>query len=126
MKGELLITINGEKYLPDFLECRYIGEKIKEKIIYENDSSSLFFKNSGSVHGMYEYSFVIKDEEINISPKIYVFKTSWWKMCNINIDVNVYRDDKIWNADISAKVNGYTYNKTFYDIENNVIEYRVE
>ena len=126
MKGELFVTVNGKKYLLDSLECKYVGEGTEEKVIYKNKASSLYFKNSGSVHGMYEYTFAVNNEEINIRPKISVFKTSWWKICNINIDVNVYKNDTIWNADISAEVNGHTYNKTFNDIKNNAIEYRIE
>ena len=75
---------------------------------------------------MYEYSFDVNNEEINIRPKVFVFKTNWWKIQNVNLDVNVYKDGTIWNADISAEVNGYTYNKTFNDIENNAMEFRIE
>ncbi|MCM1180335.1 MAG: hypothetical protein NC347_08780 [Clostridium sp.] len=125
MKGKLFVTVDGEKYLPDLLECNY-EERKEEKIQYKNHSSVLYFKNSGSAYGMYEYSFSIKNEEIDTMPKVSVFKTSWWKIYNINIDINVYRDGEIWNADISAEVNGGTYHKTFYDIQNNAIEYRIE
>lgn len=126
MRGKLFVAINGKEYLLESLECQYVDKGTEEKVTYKNKAFSLDFKNSGSAYGMYEYSFAIKNEEVNITPKISVFKTSWWKIWNINIDVNVYEDDKIWNADISAEVNGRTYNKMFYDIENNAIEYRVE
>ncbi len=126
MRGKLSVTVNGKEYLPHSLECQYVDKGTEEKIIYKNKSSRLCFKNSGSAYGMYEYSFDVNNEEINIRPKVFVFKTNWWKIQNVNLDVNVYKDGTIWNADISAEVNGYTYNKTFNDIENNAMEYRIE
>ncbi|MDE6761762.1 MAG: hypothetical protein K2J90_13975 [Lachnospiraceae bacterium] len=126
MRGKLSVTINEKEYLPDSLECQYVDKGTEEKIIYKNKSSRLCFKNSGSAYGIYEYSFDVNNEEINIRPKVSVFKTDWWKIQNINLDVNVYKDDTIWDAAISAEVNGRTYNKTFNDIENNAIEFRIE
>jgi hypothetical protein len=75
---------------------------------------------------MYEYSFLISNEEIKIEPQIRVFKTNWWEIYDINIDINVYEDNKIWNADISIDIDNRRYQETFYDIENNIIEFRVE
>lgn len=126
IKGKIFVTVNGKEYLLDSLKCKYVGQEKDEKVIYKSKSSGLFFKNRGSLHGMYEYSFAINNEEIDISPKILVFKTNWWKIWNMDVNIDVYKEDEIWNADISADVNGYTYQKTFYDVENNVIEYRVE
>lgn len=126
IKGKMFVTVNGKEYLPDSLKCKYIGQEKDEKVIYKNKSSGLILKNRGFLHGMYEYSFVINNEEIDISPKILVFKTNWWKIWNMDVNIDVYKEDRIWNADISADVNGCAYQKTFYDIENNVIEYRVE
>lgn len=126
MRGRLSVIVNGKEYLPHSLECQYVDRGTEEKIIYKNKSYNLCFKNSGSAYGMYEYSFDVNNEEINIRPKVFVFKTNWWKIQNVNLDVNVYKDGTIWNADISAEVNGHTYNKTFNDIENNAIEFRIE
>lgn len=126
MRGRLSVTVNGKEYLPDSLECIYIDKGTKEKITYKNKSSSVWFKNSGSAYGMYEYSFDINNKEVDIRPKIFVFKTNWWKIKNMDINFNIYKDNTTWNADIAVNVHGYTYNKTFYDIENDVIEYRVE
>lgn len=126
MKGNIVVTINGEEYLLESLECKYVGEGNDEKITYKKNTSGMTFKNRGLLHGMYEYSFLINNEEINIEPKIRVFKTNWWKIYDINIDINVYEDNKIWNADISIDIDNRHYKETFYDIENNVIEFRVE
>lgn len=126
MKGTIFVTVNGEEYLLERLECEYIGEENEEKIIYEKNGSEMIFKNRGARHGMYEYSFLISNKEINIEPQIRVFKTNWWKIYDINIDINVYEDNEIWNADISVDIDNRHYQETFYDIENNIIEFRVE
>lgn len=126
MKGKIFITINGEEYLLECLECKYMGEGNDEKIACEKNGSEMIFKNRGARHGMYEYSFLISNEEIEIEPQIQVFKTNWWEIYDINIDINVYEDNEIWNADISIDIGNRCYQKTFYDIENNIIEFRIE
>lgn len=126
MKGSITVTVNGETYPLESMECKYIGEKNDEKIAYDKISSGIKFKNRGLLHGMYEYSFLIENEKISITPQIRIFKTSWWRFYNINIDVNVYEDNEIWDADIFINVNNHIYQETFNDIENNIIEFRVE
>lgn len=126
MKGNIFVTINGEECLLTSLTCNYIGKDKEEKISYEINPSGMTFQNRGLLHGMYEYSFAISNEEINITPKIRVFKTNWWEMYNIKMDINVYEENEIWNADVSADIENRHYQETFYDIENNIIEFRVE
>lgn len=126
MKGNIFVTINGEECLLTDLTCNYIGKDKEEKISYKTNSSGMTFQNRGLLHGMYEYSFAISNEEINIIPKIRVFKTNWWEMYNIKMDINVYEENEIWNADVSADIENRHYQETFYDIENNIIEFRVE
>lgn len=127
LRGNISITINGEEYFLDHLECRY-EEESAEKVTYRKTllDSGVTFKNSGSRYGMYEYSFLISNEEINIEPKIRVFKTNWYDIYVINIDFNVYEDNGVWNAEVYIGTNTTTYQETFYDIKNNVIEMRVE
>lgn len=127
MKGDINVTLNGEKYPLEYVECEYVGEEAsEEKIKYKETSSGLTFKNPGFLHGLYEYSFLISNDEISITPKINVFKSNNWKIYRINIDVQVYEDNGIWNADISSDLNGRIHQETVYDIENNIIEFRVE
>lgn len=126
MKGYIVVTVNGERYPLESVECEYIGEKSDEKLTYDKTSSGIKFRNRGLLYGMYEYSFLIENGEISITPRIRIFKTNWWKFCNSHINVNVYKDNEIWNADISVDVNNFIYQETFYDIENNIIEFRVE
>lgn len=125
LRGNISVTVNGDECFAERLECSY-EDGSDEKVTYRNNDSGVAFKNSGSGYGMYEYSFLISDEEINVEPKLQVFKTNWYKIYVINIDIDVYEDNGIWNADITADTNGRTYQDTFYDIENNAIEMRVE
>ncbi|MDE6713978.1 MAG: hypothetical protein K2K20_09600 [Lachnospiraceae bacterium] len=127
LRGTISVTINGEEYLVERLECTYEEGK-DEKVTYEKAfmNSGVTFRNSGMKYGMYEYAFLISTEEINIEPRIRVFKTNWYKMYVIDIKIDIYEDNGVWNADVSVKTNLTTYQETFYDIENNAIEMRVE
>ena len=126
LKGNIFITINAEEYLLERLECKYVEREKDEKVTYEKNGSRMIFKNRGLLYGMYEYSFLISNEEFNIEPKIQVFKTNWWEIYDININIDIYEDNEIWNADITIDVDNRHYQETFYDIENNIIEFRVE
>lgn len=127
LRGDISVTINGEEYLVEKIECIYEEAK-SEKVTYGKAfmDSGVAFKNSGSAYGMYEYIFLISKEEINIEPKIRVFKTNWYRMYIIDIDIDIYEDNGVWNADVSVEIDNRTYQETFYDIENNAIEMRVE
>ena len=127
LRGTISVTINGEEYLVERLECTYEEGK-NEKVTYGKAfmNSGVTFRNSGMKYGMYEYAFLISTEEVNIEPKIRVFKTNWYKMYVIDIEIDIYEDNDVWNADVSVETNLTTYQETFYDIENNAIEMRVE
>lgn len=124
IKGTISITVNGENYLLERLECKY--EDNNEKISYERKPFGITFKNRGSRYGMYEYSFFVSKEEFDKEFKIRVFKTNWWEIYNIDIDLNIYEDDGIWKADIFIDCDDRIYQETFDCIENDVIEFRVE
>lgn len=124
IKGMISVTVNGENYLLESLECKY-GEDV-EKISYERKPFGIAFKNRGSRYGMYEYSFFVRKEEFDKEFKIRVFKTNWWEIYNINMDLNIYEDDGIWKADIFIDCDDRIYQETFDRIENDVIEFRVE
>lgn len=127
LRGDISVTINGEEYLVEQIECIYEEAK-NEKVTYGKAfmDSGVVFKNSGSAYGMYEYIFLISKEEINIEPKIRVFKTNWNRMYVVDINIDISEDNGVWNADVSVEIDNRTYQETFYDIENNAIEMRVE
>lgn len=126
IKGEVTVTINGEKYAIESLECWYEGEDINNSTTYHVTSSGLKYKCHGSRYGMYECNFNINHDDIIISPKFYIFKTNWWKVYKVNFDMIIYQEGELWNADIMCNINGRVQQKTFYDIQNNPIEFRVE
>lgn len=125
MRGEISITVNGADYPLKDMECIYIGgEEKDEKLTLRNTKSGLRFKSSGSLYGMYEYSFDVRDKNLDISPKILVFKTNWWKMYRMNIKIDICETKDTWDAKVLFEKNGNTYEETYSDIENNGIEFR--
>lgn len=84
------------------------------------------FKNKGSMHGMYVYSIPITGEELEMTTKIFLFKTSWWKIYDLNINIDIHAEDELWNADVFVEVDGRVYRQTFFDIENKAVEIQVD
>lgn len=125
MSGKIAITVNGEKELLTDLECKLLSFEKQDRMLYIGRSPT-FFMNSGAAYDMYEYSFDVSNEEINVVPRINVFKTNWWKKYNLDISVNIYKAEEMWNGDITVKVNGRTYTESFVDIEHNEMSIRVE
>lgn len=125
LKGNISVTVNGEEYLPESLSCRY-EDGTEEEVIYRSADSGIAFKNSGSRYGMYEYSFSINSGEISIEPKICVFKTNWYRINVVNMEINLFEYNGLWIAVVFIETNLTTYQETFFDIENNDIEMRVE
>ena len=125
MRGEISITINGEEYQLNDLECKYIGgEESYEKLFLRDTESGFKFKSAGSGHGLYQYSFDVNYEELNINPQILVFKSNWWEIYVMDIRIDIYKEKDAWNAEILFEIDGNTYRETFYDIENTEIEFR--
>lgn len=106
IRGEVTLTTNEEKQSIESLECWYEGEDINKATTYQITSSGLKYKCHGSRYGMYECNFNINNEEITVTPPIYIFKTSWWKIYKVNIDMTIYQEGELWNADIVCNVNG--------------------
>lgn len=126
ISGKAAVTLNGEKYLLTDLECNDLdrgGEKVVTRSV---GSSPLYFMSRGFQYGMYEYSFPIRNEEINIRPRIRVFKTNNWANYNLDIKVELIKVQNIWNGDITVKVNGRSYTESVVDLEHNEMAIRVE
>ena len=126
ISGKASVTLNGEKYLLTDLECSYPdhdGEIVKTPCI---GSAPMYFMSGGFQYGMYEYSFPISNEEINIRPRIWVFKTNNWANYNLDIKVELIKVQNIWNGDITVKVNGRSYTESVVDLEHNEMAIRVE
>lgn len=126
ISGKAAVTLNGEKYLLTDMDCTYLdhdGENVKTRCV---GSAPLHFISGGFQYGMYEYSFPVSNEEISIRPRIRVFKTNIYDRCRLDINVDIVKEEGMWNGDITVKANGRTYRETFADIEHNEIMLRVE
>lgn len=77
-------------------------------------------------YGQYEYTFDIKNSEINSSPVISIFKTNWWEFYKVKVEIEIYKDGDYWNANVKTELNGSRNinEESFEDIENNMIELR--
>lgn len=127
LRGTVFVTVNGEGYQVERVHCRYEDRRWEEVTYYTmTQDFGTAFKNRGNRYGMYEYSFPINHEEIDIEPRIRLFKTNWYRSNDIDIDVKIYEDNGVWNADVSVTTNLTTFQESFYDIENHAIEMRVE
>lgn len=127
LRGTVFVTVNGEGYQVERVHCRYEDRRWEEVTYYTmTQDFGTAFKNRGNCYGMYEYSFPINHEEIDIEPRIRLFKTNWYRANVIDIDIKVYEADGVWNADVSVTTNLRTFRESFSDIENHAIEMRVE
>lgn len=131
LRGSVIVTVDGEGVPVERVVCIYVDGSEggrEEKVTYGTMimGAGTAFKNRGNRYGMYEYSFPIFFEKFNIEPKIRLFKTNWYEGNLMDIDIKIYGDDGVWNADVSVVTKLTTYQETFYDIENNAIEMRVE
>lgn len=124
MRGNILITVEGEEYTLENLVCTNENGDI-DKITYTQTDSGLAFRNAGANYGMYEYSFAVSNNEFHVEPRLRILKTNWWEMYNMIIKVNFYKDDGAWNADISVDVNGIVFQERFMDVENNAMEFQM-
>ncbi len=124
--GKASVILNGEKYLLTDLECSYLdhdGEIVKTRHM---GRAPMYFMSGGFQYGMYEYSFSISNEEINIRPRIRVFKTNIRARYNLDIKVELIKVQDIWNGEITVKVNGRTYTESFEDLKRGEMVIRVE
>ena len=124
MKGNIFVTVNGEQYLVENMDCKYEEVNI-EKVNLKRRGDGVSFKNDGLRYGLYDYSFQINTGEINIVPQFKILKTNWWEWCGVNIYMDIYEEDNIWNAYVHAKINGDDiYEETISNIEKNGILFR--
>lgn len=125
MSGKIAVTVQGERESVTDLECRSSSLERQDRVLYIG-SFPTFFMNSGLNHDMYEYSFTVRNGEINVTPRIQVFKTNALAKYNLDIGVDIVKAGEVWNGDILVKVNGRTYTESFVDIEHNAMTIRVE
>lgn len=127
MRGNISVNVGGTVYELGSVECRFVGGGDDEKLTYHSTSSGLAFKNTGFGTGMYEYTFPIQTENLNICPRILIFKTNRYDVYNVDIDIRIYEDgdNGTWNAYVYVDMNGINYQQIFPDIEYNDLEFQV-
>lgn len=126
INGEITVSINGEDYIVEDLQCSYIstGDGISEKVIVKEKTDRIKFKNTGNKYGVYEYKFSVSNEEVTVYPQITVFKTNWRDCYKVDIEVELFQeeDNQEWDAKVTVYINDLApQTQYFYDVEDEVI-----
>lgn len=126
INGEITVSINGEDYIVEDLQCSYIstGDGISEKVIVKEKTDRIKFKNTGNKYGVYEYKFSVSNEEVTVYPQITVFKTNWRYRYKVDIEVELFQeeDNQKWDAKVTVYINDRApQTQYFYDVEDEVI-----
>lgn len=123
--GTATIQIEGEPYVPETVTGNYeLGEELKLNCRLGGEGIS--FSHIKGNYGMYDYVIPIHGENIDTELTVHFFKTNQWKIKSMDIEVMVYEENGTWNADVAVETDGHTYEETFYNIEENTMEIRVE
>ncbi len=123
--GTATIQIEGEPYVPETVTGNYeLGEELK--LNCRPDDEGINFSHIKGNYGMYDYVILIHSENIDTELTVHFFKTNQWKIKELDIAVEVYEEKGTWNADVVVETDGHTYEETFYNIEENTMEIRVE
>lgn len=123
--GDVAVQVAGESYVPETVSGYYeLDEALN--LNYRTKGETGKFSHIKGNYGMYDYIIPIHDESIDTELTIHFFKTNQWKMRSLNISVVVYEENGVWNADVVVETADRVYEETFRDIEENVIEIRVE
>ena len=126
INGEITVSINGEDYIVEDLQCSYIstGDGILEKVIVKEKTDRIKFKNTGNKYGVYEYKFSVSNEEVTVYPQITVFKTNWRYRYKVDIEMELFQkeDNQEWDAKVTVYINDRaSQTQYFYDVEDEVI-----
>lgn len=125
MWGTAIVQIEGEPYVPETVTGYYeLGEELNLNCRPSNEGIS--FSHIKGNYGMYDYIIPIHGENIDTELTVHFFKTNQWKIKELDIAVEVYEENGTWNADVAVETDVRVYEETFYDIEENAIEIRVE
>ena len=123
--GEATIHVEGEPYVPETITGNYeLGEELNINC-WQTENGIKFSHIKGN-YGMYDYIIPIHGENIDTELTVHFFKTNQWKIKELDIAVEVYEENGTWNADVAVETDVRVYEETFYDIEENTMEIRVE
>ncbi len=123
--GSATIQVVGEAYVPETVAGNYeLGEELNINC-WQTENGIKFTHIKGN-YGMYDYIIPIHGENIDTELTVHLFKTNQWKIKELDIAVEVYEEDSIWNADVIIEIDGRLTEVSFYDIEESAMEIRVE
>lgn len=125
MWGKATIQVEGEAYLPETVTGYYeLGEELKLNCAQGNEV--IKFNHVKGNYGMYDYVIPIRTENIDTELVVHFFKTNQMRIDTLNIKVELYELDGIWNADVIVETDGRVTEASFDDVEAGGIEMRVE
>lgn len=123
--GTATVQIEGEPYVPENISGFYeLGEELN--INCRQTEDRMKFTHVKGNYGMYDYVIPIRTETIDTELTIHFLKTNQLTIDTLDIKVELYETAGIWNADVIIEIDGRLTEASFYDIEENAIEIRVE
>lgn len=125
MWGKATIQVEGVAYVPDIVAGYYeSGEELNLNCAQENEV--IKFNHVKGNYGMYDYVIPIRTENIDTELVVHFFKTNQMRIDTLNIKVELYESDGIWNADVVIETDVDVSEASFDDVETGRIEIRVE
>ena len=125
MWGKAIVQVEGVAYVPDIVTGYYeLGEELNLNCAQENEV--IKFNHVKGNYGMYDYVIPIRTENIDTELVVHFFKTNQMRIDTLDIKVELYESDGIWNADVVIETDVDVSEANFDDVEAGRIEMRVE
>ena len=125
MWGKAIVQVEGVAYVPDIVTGYYeSGEELNLNCAQENEV--IKFNHVKGNYGMYDYVIPIRTENIDTELVVHFFKTNQMRIDTLDIKVELYESDGIWNADVVIETDVDVSEASFDDVEAGRIEMQVE
>lgn len=125
MWGKAIVQVEGVAYVPDIVTGYYeSGEELNLNCAQENEV--IKFNHVKGNYGMYDYVIPIRTENIDTELVVHFLKTNQMTIDTLNIKVELYESDGIWNADVVIETDVDVSEASFDNVEAGRIEMRVE
>lgn len=125
MWGKAIVQVEGVAYVPDIVTGYYeSGEELNLNCAQEKEV--IKFNHVKGNYGMYDYVIPIRTENIDTELVVHFFKTNQMRIDTLDIKVELYESDGIWNADVVIETDVDVSEASFDDVEADRIEMRVE
>ena len=125
MWGKATIRVDGATYLTESVTGYYeLGEELNLNCAQGNEV--IKFNHVKGNYGMYDYVIPIRTENIDTELVVHFFKTNQMRIDTLDIKVELYESDGIWNADVVIETDVDVSAASFDNVEAGRIEMRVE